>query len=284
MKVLVTGARGQLGSDLLLCLQERKIPCLGADRDEFDITDIKATKNFLTEYHPDAVIHCAAYTKVDQAEQEAELCYKVNAEGTKNIAQACKVLGSKMLYLSTDYVFSGTGENFYKPLDTPSPLNIYGKTKYEGERHILAELEQYFIVRVSWIFGKNGNNFVKTMLRLGTEHKEINVVQDQIGSPTYTKDLVPLLCDMVMTQKYGIYHATNEGVCSWADFAKEIFRQAGLSVKVNPILTSKYPTKAVRPMNSRLSKECLTKEGFQRLPVWQDALKRYLEEDVIKRI
>lgn len=278
MKVLVTGAKGQLGSDTILCLQERNIPCLGIDRNDFDLTDAKQTEEFLTDYHPDAVIHCAAYTKVDQAEDEPELCHRINAKATETVAKVCKTLGAKMLYISTDYIFDGTKPVAYNPDDIAAPISVYGRTKYEGELAVRTQIKQAFIVRISWVFGKNGNNFVKTMLRLGKEHKEVRVVEDQIGSPTYTKDLAPLLCDMIATKQYGIYHATNEGLCSWAEFANEIFQQAKLSTKVIPIPTSQYPTKAPRPINSRLSKDCLIKAGFYKLPTWQDALKRYLEE------
>ena len=202
----------------------------------------------------------------------------MNAEGPRNIASACEEIGAKLVYISTDYVFPGTGDRFYEPDDPTGPLGAYGVTKLEGERAVQALLERYFIVRVSWVFGKNGNNFVRTMLRLAETKSELNVVCDQIGSPTYTADLAPLLCDMVVTDKYGIYHATNEGICSWAEFAEEIFRLAGKRVKVNPVPTSEYPTRAVRPLNSRMSKAKLEEMGFSRLPDWHNALVRYLRE------
>lgn len=276
MKILVTGVKGQLGYDVMKVLAERKIEAVGADIEEFDITDLDATRRFITKHRPDAVIHCSAYTAVDKAEENKDLCRKVNAEGPRNIATVCKEIGAKMVYISTDYVFPGTGERFYEVDDPTGPLSEYGKTKLDGELAVKELLTRYFIVRISWVFGVNGNNFVKTMLRLGKERSEINVVCDQIGSPTYTADLAPLLCDMVVTDKYGTYHATNEGVCSWAEFTQEIFRLAGYNTKVNPISSSQYPTKAVRPLNSRMSKSELDRQGFKRLPRWQDALRRYL--------
>lgn len=278
MKVLVTGVKGQLGYDVVNCLGDRGIECLGVDIEDFDITNAEQTEQFIVNYGPDAVIHCSAYTNVNKAEEEKELCLKVNGKGPENIAKAVKKLGAKMIYISTDYVFPGDGEAFYEPGDTTGPQSVYGSTKLAGERAVQSVLDKYFIVRISWVFGKNGNNFVKTMLKLGTERPEVRVVCDQIGSPTYTKDLAELLCDMVVTEKYGIYHATNEGVCSWAEFTEEIFRQANLPSKVIPIPTSEYPTPAKRPLNSRLSKACLDQAGFLRLPDWKDALRRYLEE------
>ena len=278
MKVLVTGASGQLGYDVVKCLKERNIDCLGVGSADFDITSLEQTERFLMEYQPDAVIHCAAYTNVNKAEEETELCHKVNVVGPGNIAKVCKKLNAKMLHISTDYVFPGDGEQFYETYDATGPVSAYGKSKCEGELAVKAELEKYFIVRISWIFGKNGNNFVKTMLKLGMERPEVRVVCDQIGSPTYTVDLAERLCDIVETDKYGTYHVTNEGICSWAEFTEEIFRQAGLSAKVVRIPTSEYPTPAVRPLNSRLSKECLDRAGLKRLPDWKDGLRRYLEE------
>ena len=278
MKVLVTGVTGQLGYDTVEYLRSQKVECLGTSSSDFDLSDAGATQKFLAEYQPDAVIHCAAYTNVNQAETDKERCYAVNVEGTKNIAMSCRRLGAKLVYISTEYIFDGEGEQYYEPEDAAFPLGVYGRTKYEGELAVKELMEQYFIVRISWAFGKNGNNFVKTMLRLGAERSEVRVVQDQIGSPTYTKDVAPLLADMIATDQYGVYHVTNEGVCSWAEFTKEIFRQAGLPAKVIPIPSSEYPTPARRPKNSRLSKVCLDRAGFHRLPAWQDALSRYLEE------
>ena len=278
MKVLVTGIGGQLGYDVMKVLHHRNIDCLGADLAEFDITDFVATEKFIKEYNPDAVIHCSAYTAVDKAEDNRDICYNVNVNGTKNIATVCKSIDAKMIYISTDCVFPGKGDGFYEVNDQTSPINVYGQTKLAGEYAVKDYISKYFIVRISWVFGFNGNNFIKTMLRLGTEKKELNVVGDQVGSPTYTADLAVLLCDMIITDKYGVYHATNEGACSWAEFAEEIFKQADLKVKVNYISSDDYQTKAKRPKNSRLSKSELEKNGFEKLPSWQDALKRYLLE------
>lgn len=277
MRVLVTGVTGQLGYDVVKELQTRHIECIGTRRKDFDLLDKKAIESYISNYKPDAVIHCAAYTAVDNAEDEPEVCYKINVLATKTIAEVCKKNNAKMIYISTDYVFFGTGDHYYEVDDKTNPVNVYGQTKLAGELAVKAVLDKYFIVRISWVFGENGNNFVKTMLRLGKEREELNIVDDQIGSPTYTADLAVLLCDMIMTSKYGTYHATNEGVCSWAEFAHEIFRQAGIAVKINPILASDYKTKAYRPLNSRLSKISLKKNGFDELPSWENALCRYLK-------
>ncbi|MCI8623087.1 MAG: dTDP-4-dehydrorhamnose reductase [Provencibacterium sp.] len=276
--IVVTGSHGQLGHDVLRCLMQRGQDCIGVDRDELDITDGKAVAAYLDALRPQAVIHCAAYTAVDKAEEEPEVCRAVNAQGTRAIAAACRRIGAKLLYLSTDYVFSGEGETPYETGSPTGPLDVYGQTKLEGEQAVLECLERYFIVRISWVFGLSGQNFVKTMLRLGREREELRVVADQVGSPTYTADLAPLLCEMVETNRYGVYHATNEGFCSWAQFAEEIFRQAGLPTKVQPIPTAEYPAKAARPLNSRLSRKSLDAAGFSRLPHWKDALRRYLDE------
>ena len=278
MKILVTGVKGQLGYDVMKVLTTRNIECLGVDINDFDITDSQAAFQYIVNYRPDAVIHCSAYTAVDKAEDNAELCRAVNTEGPRNIAKACKAIDAKMMYLSTDYVFPGTGETAYEVDNPKGPQSIYGSTKLGGEEAVKELLDRYFIIRISWVFGKNGSNFIQTMLRIGKEHDEVNVVCDQIGSPTYTADLAPLLCDMVTTEKYGTYHATNEGYCSWAEFASEIFKQAGYQTKVNFIPTSAYPAKAKRPLNSRMSKKSLDDAGFHRLPTWRDALKRYLLE------
>lgn len=278
MKVLVTGYNGQLGYDVVKVLKERNIECIGADLAEFDITNMEQTESFIKNYNPDVVVHCSAYTAVDRAEENMELCRNVNTEGPRNIAKVCKELDAKMVYISTDYVFPGTGEEYYDVDSEKGPLSQYGQTKLDGEIAVQELLDKYFIVRISWVFGKNGNNFINTMLRLGKEREELSVVSDQIGSPTYTADLAVLLCDMLETEKYGVYHATNEGVCSWAEFTEEIFKIAGYNTKVNHILTSEYPTKAVRPLNSRMSKKCLDRNGFNRLPDWKDALKRYIAE------
>ena len=282
MKVLVTGIGGQLGYDVIKELEKRSFDCIGADRAEFDITDFEAAHKFITDYMPDAVIHCSAYTAVDKAEDESELCHLVNAVGTENIAKICEEIDAKMIYISTDYVFDGTKDGYYDVDDIPNPLNVYGKTKLEGEIAVQKILEKYFIVRISWVFGINGNNFVKTMLRLGKERSELNIVADQIGSPTYTVDLAILLVYMIQTEKYGIYHVTNEGECSWAEFAEEIFRIAGMNVKVNYITTAEYHTKAKRPKNSRLSKDKLEEYGIHKLPNWQEAVDAYLNDFVAK--
>ena len=276
MKVLVTGVRGQLGYDVVNELEKRGIEAIGVDIQEMDITSAESVNTVIGEAAPDAVIHCAAYTAVDAAEDNAELCRKVNAEGTQNIANMCKTLDIPMIYISTDYVFDGQGERPWEPDDERNPLNVYGQTKYEGELAVQNTLEKYFIVRIAWVFGVNGKNFVKTMLNLGKTRDHLTVVNDQFGSPTYTYDLAKLLVDMVLTDKYGFYHATNEGICTWYEFACEIFRQAGLDVKVDPVSADQYPAKAKRPSNSRMSKEKLTENGFEKLPAWQDALQRYL--------
>jgi dTDP-4-dehydrorhamnose reductase len=278
MKVLVTGVKGQLGHDVLRTLRSRSMECLGADIEEFDITDAKAASDFIENYRPGAVVHCSAYTAVDKAEDDRERCMAVNVGGTRNIAAACSEIEAKIVYISTDYVFPGTGDSEYDVDDPTGPLNVYGKSKLDGELAVRELTHKHFIVRISWVFGKNGNNFVKTMLRLGKERSKVNVVCDQVGSPTYTADLAELLCDMVTTEKYGTYHATNEGFCSWAEFAQEIFRLAGYPARVNPIPASEYPTRAARPRNSRMSKKSLDDAGFRRLPPWQDALARYLKE------
>lgn len=279
MKVLVTGVKGQLGFDVMNELRRRGHDAVGVDIDEMDITNATQVETVLTDNAPEAVIHCSAYTAVDRAEEEPELCRKVNAEGTKNIAATCAALDCKLIYLSTDYIFSGDGERPWEPEDPPAPLNVYGQTKYEGEQEIKSRLNKYFIVRISWVFGINGNNFVKTMLRLGKENGAVKVVDDQIGSPTYTYDLAKLLVDMAESEAYGQYHATNEGICSWYEFAKEIFRAAGMDeVEVTPVSSEEFPAKAKRPKNSRMSKEKLVKRGFNKMPSWQDAVERYVGE------
>lgn len=278
MKVLVTGVKGQLGYDVVNELTKRGIEAVGVDIQDMDITDAASVEKVIGEVAPDAVIHCAAYTAVDAAEDNVELCRRVNADGTQNIANVCKKLDCKMIYISTDYVFDGEGTRAWEPDDERHPLNVYGQTKYEGELAVQNTLEKYFIVRISWVFGVNGKNFIKTMLNLGKTHDHLTVVNDQFGSPTYTYDLARLLVDMVLTDKYGIYHATNEGICNWYEFACEIFRKVGMNVDVAPVPAFEYPTKAKRPENSRMSKEKLTENGFERLPSWQDALERYLPQ------
>lgn len=278
MKVLVTGVNGQLGYDVVRELKERNIECLGADVDNFDITNRKQTHEFIENYLPDAIVHCAAYTAVDKAEENEEKCRSVNADGTENIASCAEKIGAKMVYISTDYVFGDSTENYLETDAEKNPRNVYGRTKLLGEQAVLDNCKRHFIVRTSWVFGKNGGNFVKTMIRVGSQNSVVNVVADQIGSPTYTYDLSKLLCDMIVTDKYGVYHATNEGVCSWAEFCEEIFSLASVDSKVNHITTEQYPVKASRPKNSRLSKSSLDEAGFSRLPSWQNALERYLKE------
>lgn len=279
MKVLVTGASGQLGYDVCREIAAREIFCIGVDRRDFDITNPVETRTYLRNCCPEAVIHCAAYTNVDQAEKEPESCWAVNETGTKNVAQACLEIGAKLVYLSTDYVFDGRRAGYYE-IDSPTaPLNVYGKSKLAGEQVIRRRMEQAFIVRTSWMFGTHGQNFVKAILRRAETQSVLQVVADQFGSPTYTGDLAKLLCDMVQTKKYGIYHAVNEGICSWAEFAREVLRRMGKSIQVEEISSRDYPSPVNRPANSRLSTESLTKAGFSKLPLWTDALKRYLETD-----
>lgn len=277
MKILVTGVKGQLGHDVVNELTKRDIEAVGVDIEEMDITDPVSVDRVIKETAPDAVIHCAAYTAVDAAEENEELCRKVNADGPQNIANVCKELDIKMIQISTDYVFGGEGTHFWKPEDACEPQSVYGRTKYQGELAVRNTLEKYFIVRIAWVFGVNGKNFVKTMLNLAKTHDTIRVVNDQFGSPTYTYDLARLLADMVVTDKYGVYHATNEGICSWYDFACAIFEEAGIPMTVKPVSTAEYGAKASRPANSRMSKDKLEENGFERLPAWQDALKRYLD-------
>jgi len=301
MRVFVTGIAGQLGHDVVNALHSRGHEVIGSDLapqysgiqdgtyaqncayESLDLTDANGVKAVLSRVAPDAVIHCAAWTAVDLAEDgdKQELVRSINAGGTQNVADACKQLNSKMVYISTDYVFDGQGETPWEPdCKAYAPLNVYGQTKLEGELAVANTLEKYFIVRIAWVFGKNGKNFVKTMLNLGEKYDTLRVVSDQIGTPTYTYDLARLLVDMVQTEKYGYYHATNEGgYISWYDFACEIFRQAGMDNQVLPVTTEEYGlSKAARPFNSRLDKSKLTASGFTPLPAWQDALSRYLKE------
>lgn len=281
MKVLVTGGKGQLGYDVANELNRRGHEAIGVDIEEMDITDRVAVENVMRATKPDAVIHCAAWTAVDAAEENEEKVRAINAVGTKYIAEECKKLDSKLIYISTDYVFNGKGEKPWDPdCNDFEPLNVYGKTKLEGELFVADTLEKYFIVRIAWVFGVNGKNFIKTMLNIGQTHDAVRVVNDQIGTPTYTYDLARLLVDMAESEKYGYYHATNEGgYISWCDFAKEIFKQAGYNTKAIPVTTEEYGlSKAARPFNSRLDKSKLALNGFQPLPPWQDALQRYLRE------
>ena len=278
MKVLVTGVTGQLGFDCVRELETRGIEARGVASRDFSLTDMAGVRKYIEAYQPDAIMHCAAYTAVDLAEDEKEKCEAVNAGGTRNLAEIARDLGAKFIYISTDYVFPGTGEQAYETDAPKSPCNAYGRSKLMGEQAVQELLTKYFIVRISWVFGKNGKNFIRTMLKLSDSHDKLTVVDDQIGSPTYTRDLAILLADMVQTEKYGVYHATNEGFCSWAEFAAEIFRQAGRDIEVEPVPSTAYPTKAVRPKNSRLSKASLDQAGFNRLPRWQDAVGRFLIE------
>lgn len=280
MRVLVTGVKGQLGYDVMNELAKRGYEGVGVDVEEMDITDAEAVDKVIKESDVDSVVHCAAWTAVDAAEDNIEICRKVNALGTENIAKVCKELDIPMIYFSTDYVFDGEGTRPWEPDDTVvAPLNIYGQTKYEGELAVEKYLDKYYIVRIAWVFGVNGKNFIKTMLNLGKTHDTLTVVNDQVGTPTYTYDLARLVVDMLEKEEYGKYHVTNEGgYISWYDFAKEIFKQAGMDVNVIPVSAEEYKAKAKRPSNSRMEKKKLTEHGFDRLPTWQDALGRYLKE------
>lgn len=294
MKILVTGAAGQLGHDVMLELSARGLEAVGSDIPAapsmpgfpwaaMDITDADAVEKTLTDLRPDAVIHCAAWTAVDAAEDEENQpkVRAINAQGTANLAKSCKKIDCKMLYISTDYVFNGQGETPWQPDCTDyAPLSVYGQTKLDGEKAVAETLEKFFVVRIAWVFGLNGKNFVKTMLNVGKKYDTVRVVNDQIGTPTYTPDLARLLADMIVTDKYGYYHATNEGgYISWYDFTCEIFRQAGYDTRVVPVTTAEYGlSKAARPFNSRLDKSKLAANGFTPLPDWKDALARYLSQ------
>lgn len=284
LKILVTGAKGQLGYDVCRELKERGYTNFkGIDIEDLDITDQEAVHKYIKDFNPDVVIHNAAWTAVDKAEELKDKVYAVNALGPKYIAEACKEVDAKMIFISTDYVFDGKGEDCFE-IDSPkNGLSVYGATKSAGEDFVMEILKKYFIIRISWVFGINGNNFIKTMLRLADSGKtELNVVCDQIGSPTYTYDLSKLMCDLVETEKYGIYHATNEGTCSWSEYARYIFKVANLNVKVNDVTTENYkklvPAQADRPLNSRMNKDSLLINGFKLLPNWQDAVNRFLKE------
>lgn len=301
MKFLVTGVNGQLGHDVMNELYKRGYEGVGSDKTEaydgisdelaitkmnyisLDITDRCSVERVTNSVQPDVIIHCAAWTAVDMAEEKdkRELVHAINADGTQNIADACKAINAKMIYLSTDYVFDGQGETPWEPdCKDYNPLNVYGQTKLEGELAVSKTLDKFFIVRIAWVFGLNGSNFVKTMINIGKTHDEVKVVNDQIGTPTYCLDLARLLVDMAETDKYGYYHATNEGgYISWYDFCVEIYRQYGLTTKVIPVTTAEYgQNRAARPMNSRLDKSKLIEAGFRPLPIWQDAVSRYLKE------
>lgn len=284
VKIMITGCNGQLGSDCIRELQSRGYKQIfGVDVEDFDISNEQSVKEYVSKINPDVVIHCAAWTSVDKAEFNEEKVFSINSYGTKYIADACKENNAKLVYISTDYVFDGNGSKPFEINDPKGGLSIYGKSKSLGEDYVVATLQKYFIVRISWAFGKNGNNFVKTMIKFASSGKKrIYVVDDQVGSVTYTKDLAVLLCDMLESDKYGVYHATNEGYLSWADFAIKIFEKTGSNVEVVPVSTEKYkelvPSQAARPLNSRLSKKSLDDAGFARLPFWEDALERFLKE------
>ena len=278
MKIIVTGANGQLGSDVVAELENNGHTVIPADIAQLDITDFSAVESFFENVKPEAVIHCAAYTNVDGAETEKELCRRINADGTENIARMCQKHGAKLLYTSTDYVFSGKGTSEFETDSETSPCNYYGETKLMGENAIKEICDKYFIVRISWVFGKNGKNFVKTMLRLSQERDELTVVCDQVGSPSYTPDLAKLFRQMIETEKYGTYHATNEKFCSWAEFASEIMNLSGAKTKIIPVSSAEYKTVAVRPLNSRMSKKSLDDAGFSRLPDWKNALERFISD------
>jgi dTDP-4-dehydrorhamnose reductase len=278
MRFLVTGAKGQLGYDVLKELSERNFTdVIGIGIDDLDLTKEIDVHLFVEKVKPDIIIHCAAFTAVDKAEDLRDKCMDINVNGTKHLTNASISIDAKMLYISTDYVFDGNKEGFYDVDDKTTPLSTYGLSKYLGEVEVVKNIK-HFIVRTSWVFGKNGYNFVKTMLKLGKEGVGLKVINDQFGSPTYTKDLSSLLIDMVLTERYGVYHATNEGICSWYEFTKEIFRLVGYKTQIYPIKTSDYPTKAKRPMNSKMSKVKLEQNGFNCLADWKDALKRYMKE------
>ena len=296
MKVLVTGTSGQLGYDVMMELLKRGHEAIGADRNDskaefehviLDITDAERVSEIVEEVNPDAIIHCAAWTNVDGAEDpvKRDLVMAVNVEGTGNLARAAKEIDAKMMYISTDYVFNGQGDKPWKPDDKDyAPLNVYGESKLKGELEVSENLDKYFIVRIAWVFGKNGNNFIKTMIKVGETHSQVEVVADQVGTPTYTFDLARLLVDMIETDKYGYYHATNEGgYISWAEFAEEIYKDAEMNVKMKAVTTEEYEAKAgktvaKRPFNSRLDKAKLVENGFEPLPDWRDAVKRYIAE------
>ncbi len=305
MRVFVTGVAGQLGHDVMNECAKRGLEGIGTDLKEtysgiqdgsyvttapyvsLDITDAEAVEKTITELHPDVIVHCAAWTAVDAAEEKKDLVMKINVDGTQNIANAAKAIDAKMVYISTDYVFNGQGTTPWDPdCKDYAPLSVYGESKLGGELAVSKTLDKYFIVRIAWVFGLNGNNFIKTMLKVGKTHDTVKVVNDQIGTPTYTLDLARLLVDMIETEEYGYYHATNEGgYISWYDFTKEIYKQAGYTTNVLPVTTAEYGiSKAARPFNSRLDKSKLVKHGFTPLPDWKDALARYLKEINIEEL
>lgn len=279
MKIFVTGVNGQLGYEIVKELNNKGYnDILAVDKDDVDITDENKVKEVIRNYNPDVIFHCAAFTAVDNAEDNKEVCYDINVNGTKYISEVAKELDAKMFYISTDYVFDGTKEGLYEIDDEISPKSVYGETKYQGEEIVKQNNLKHFVVRISWVFGINGNNFVKTMLRLAETRDELTVVADQFGSPTYTVDLAKLLVTMMETEKYGTYHINNEGYCNWAEFAEYIFKVNDKKVNVKHITSEEYPQKAYRPRNSKLSKKSLDENGFDRLPSWQDAVERYSKE------
>lgn len=281
MKVVVTGAAGQLGQDVLLELERKNHQAFGADRQQLDITKEEDVLAFISEVKPDVILHCAAYTNVDAAEENEEAAYQVNAAGTEYLAKAAKLNGAKMMYISTDYVFDGTASEPYEVDEPTKPLGAYGRTKLAGEQLLQKHLDEFFIVRTAWVFGIHGNNFVKTMIRLGKERGEVGVVHDQVGSPTYTVDLARFMVELMETNKYGIYHATNSGMCSWYEFAVEIFKQSDMNVTVNPLTSDQFPRPAARPKYSVLSKKRIEQQGLNPLRDWKEALAAYLAESDI---
>lgn len=274
--ILVTGSTGQLGSDVVKELLKRGYSTLSPNRSEFNLCSEDSIRNYILNSNCEAIVHCAAYTQVDKAEDEKDLCIKINATATKHIAKCAKILDIPMIYISTDYVFDGTKDGKYTENDETNPINIYGESKLAGEKYVQEILDKYYIVRTSWVFNINGKNFIETMLRLSKANNQLSIVNDQIGSPTYTKDLSRLLVDMIETNKYGLYHATNEGYCSWYEFADTIFKLANINIDIKAINSNEYASRAKRPLNSKLSKDKLIEYGFKPLPHWEDALKDYL--------
>lgn len=274
--ILVTGSTGQLGSDVVKELLKRGYSTLSPNRSELNLCSEDNIRNYILNSNCETIVHCAAYTQVDKAEDEKDLCIKINATATKHIAKCAKILDIPMIYISTDYVFDGTKDGKYTENDETNPINIYGESKLAGEKYVQEILDKYYIVRTSWVFNINGKNFIETMLRLSKANNQLSIVNDQIGSPTYTKDLSRLLVDMLETSKYGLYHATNEGYCSWYEFANTIFKLANINIDIKAINSNEYASRAKRPMNSKLSKDKLIEYGFKPLPHWEDALKDYL--------
>ena len=274
--ILVTGSTGQLGSDVVKELLKRGYSTLSPNRSEFNLCSEDSIINYILNSNCEAIVHCAAYTQVDKAEDEKDLCIKINATATKHIVKCAKILDIPMIYISTDYVFDGTKDGKYTENDETNPINIYGESKLAGEKYVQEILDKYYIVRTSWVFNINGKNFIETMLRLSKANNQLSIVNDQIGSPTYTKDLSRLLVDMLETSKYGLYHATNEGYCSWYEFANTIFKLANINIDIKAINSNEYASRAKRPLNSKLSKDKLIEYGFKPLPHWEDALKDYL--------